>query len=200
MRRLYILFFCLLLLGSIVKLSFSEEYRKYSEPTIDGYKWTSFDRSWKLGFATGFLWGVVTATSEGVGRLQRFASMAIFKTAEVDPKTKEYVDETPGDFLKRLDLSEITSGQIVDGLDNFYKDYRNMTILVEEAIWIVKLEIRGAPQEFIDEEARLLRMPKGERFKEWSNLWSKNQAYREAWDKWVYQIPLSVWSPLFGKE
>jgi hypothetical protein len=185
--------------GSIVNLSFSEEDR--GSKSIDGYEWKSWENLPKLNFATGFVWGVMTARWEGVGHLQSFASMAIFKTTEVDPKTKEWVDEAPGNFAKRLDLSEISSGQIVDGLDNFYKDYRNMTVLVQEAIWIVKLEVRGAPQEFIDEEARLLRMPnKGERFKEWSSLWLKNQAYREAWDEWVCQMPLILYSPLFAEE
>ena len=37
--------------------------------------------------------------------------------------------------------------QLVDGLDSFYKDYRNRTIKVHDAVWLVVNEIAGTPQQ-----------------------------------------------------
>ena len=34
-------------------------------------------------------------------------------------------------------LSNRTSGQIVDGLNSFYEDYRNRTIAIDDAVWVV---------------------------------------------------------------
>lgn len=190
MRRLYILFFCLLLVGSIVKPSFSEE-RKGS--TIDGYIWTTRSEVMKSSFIFGFLWGNRQAALAAALSAEDYAFKEFAIAEEIDPKTSELIDEMLGLLDKRLNLSGITIDQILDGLDNFYRDSRNMKIFVEEAIWIVKLEIKGAPQEYIDEEVRLLRMPKGKkRFKEWLRLLEKNQAYREAWEKWNDQIPRGV--------
>lgn len=35
----------------------------------------------------------------------------------------------------------------MDGLDSFYKDYRNRTIKVHDAVWLVVNEIAGTPQQ-----------------------------------------------------
>ncbi|MGH9822017.1 MAG: hypothetical protein ACREDR_01990 [Blastocatellia bacterium] len=43
-------------------------------------------------------------------------------------------------------MSEVTAGQVREGLDRFYKDYRNRRILVQNAIWLVLNSIAGKPQ------------------------------------------------------
>jgi hypothetical protein len=40
-------------------------------------------------------------------------------------------------------LSGITNGQVTDGLDSFYGDYRNRRILVFNAVWVVLNTISG---------------------------------------------------------
>lgn len=47
-------------------------------------------------------------------------------------------------------FTNVTSLQISDGLTDFYKDYRNRSILVSDAIWPVVKEIAGDPQSDID--------------------------------------------------
>jgi hypothetical protein len=47
-------------------------------------------------------------------------------------------------------LAHVTVGQQVEGLDVFYKDYRNRKILTINAIWIVLNEIAGTPRSTID--------------------------------------------------
>lgn len=180
------------------KMREGEEFR------LDGYKWTSLnkakDKIWKLGWAIGFYDGVNQAAIESIGSLIVPGFTVQGTIFEVDPTIKERVGRTADLLRKKLDFSGITFSQMVDGLDNFYKDYRNMTVLAQEAIWIVKLELRGAPQDFIDEEARILRMPGGKRYNECSSLLEKNQAYRKAWQKWGNQIPAILWPPLSTKE
>ncbi|MFQ5867977.1 MAG: hypothetical protein ACE5IT_08325 [bacterium] len=77
-----------------------------------------------------------------------------------------------------------------DGLEKFYEDSRDKRVLTREAIWIVKLEGKGAPQEFIDEEARILGMPIGERAEKWPTLLEENQAYKKPGRNGVMSCPL----------
>lgn len=53
-------------------------------------------------------------------------------------------------FSARYFGENVTSGQFVDGLDAFFKDFRNRSILVSDAIWVVSNQIAGTPQEKID--------------------------------------------------
>ena len=43
-------------------------------------------------------------------------------------------------------LKNITSSQIADGLDNFYEDFRNRSILLSNGVWIVLNMIAGKPE------------------------------------------------------
>jgi|GEM_PF-1484208 len=53
--------------------------------------------------------------------------------------------------------SGMTLGQMVDGIDEFYKDYRNRLISVENILRMVKMQIDGKSQAEIDSLARSLR-------------------------------------------
>jgi len=69
-------------------------------------------------------------------------------------------DKQAGDALSRVaksysELSQryfrnVTVGQLVDGLDVFYSDFRNRTIRVHDAIWLVVNQIAGTPQEELE--------------------------------------------------
>jgi len=69
-------------------------------------------------------------------------------------------DKKAGDALKRVSNSydeylakyfkNVTNGQIVDGLDSFYADFRNRSISVNNAAWLVVNQISGTPKEQIE--------------------------------------------------
>ncbi len=43
-------------------------------------------------------------------------------------------------------LNNVTSGQLIDGLNSFYSDYRNRRIRVQVAVWLVASSIAGTPE------------------------------------------------------
>jgi hypothetical protein len=47
-------------------------------------------------------------------------------------------------------LSHVTAGQIQDGLNTFYADYRNRRITVDHAVWLVLSGIAGTPQDELE--------------------------------------------------
>jgi len=42
-------------------------------------------------------------------------------------------------------LNNVTNNQIADGLDSFYEDFRNHSIVVSKGVWIVLNMISGKP-------------------------------------------------------
>lgn len=186
MRRLYILLFCILFVGLIAKPCFNEEGKVL---WVDGYTWGSWTDPIKAGWVVGFCEGVDKAILEGKGFLSAGEFISRLAPEVTESQLKERRLKLIDLFAKALDLSGITYAQMIDGLDKFYKNYRNKEVLTRRAIWIVKLEVKGAPQEFIEQETRLLRLPPAERAIKHLTLLEENQAYKETYEKWGDQIP-----------
>jgi hypothetical protein len=53
-------------------------------------------------------------------------------------------------FYSEKFLKDVTNGQLADGLDVFYKDYRNRKILIHNAVWLTLNAIAGTPQADLD--------------------------------------------------
>lgn len=79
----------------------------------------------------------------------------IKKYGNADPAVGKAVASYDG--LETKYLTSVSSLQVSDGLTEFYKDYRNRSILVSGAIWPVMKEIAGDPQSDIDSLVRNLR-------------------------------------------
>lgn len=196
MRRLYILLFCILFVGLIAKPCFGEEVKRL---TVDGYEWESWTESWKAGWVIGFYEGIEQAGLETSWSLMLCAMGVGRKLAGTVEGTKEVEDEVFNEFEERTLGGKGTYGQMVIGLDEFYKDYRNKKVLVREASFIVKLELKGAPQEFIEEQTRIFRMPWEDRKEAQKSLLEENQEFKRAWERWGKYLPLSVIPLLSGE-
>ena len=55
-----------------------------------------------------------------------------------------------------VDVNQFPASELVDGLDHFYKDYRNRNILVDDALNYIADELRGAPDDKL--KATLLKL------------------------------------------
>ena len=67
-------------------------------------------------------------------------------------------------------------------------------IPAREAIYIVKLQIKGVPEEFIEQEKRLLRIPLFERDDERKALLAKDEEYKISHKKWSKYLPWGLGS------
>jgi len=186
MRKLYILLFCILLMVAIASPCFSEE------AGIDGATWESWSESMKLGWVVGFMAGINQASMETYIFLVDFANTVRVKLAGKVKGIVEIADKTNELFVEKISLFKLNYSQLVIGLDKFYQDDQNKKILVKEAIYIVKLELMGAPQEFIEQQIKILRIPIEYRMKEQTSLWDSNPEYRKAWEKWGKHFPFGV--------
>lgn len=124
------------------------------KPNWDGYWWASMTSSFKLGWVTGYAKAMDSA-----------AAIQISTCASNMPMYKEkYPNLDPKDIFQKmcasnteLDYDGVSMGQFVDGIDAFYKDYRNKQLEVGWAIQYVRDEIKGKPAQELDAELALWR-------------------------------------------
>ena len=110
---------------------------------VNGYAWGEKTLSQKVEYVDGYTAGM------GAARILMGEVLYVKKIK------LETADATP--VIDFMDFSGATYGQYVDGLDEFYKDFRNKRILFRFAIQYVRDQIRGKPQGELEKRVESLR-------------------------------------------
>jgi hypothetical protein len=100
----------------------------------DGNWWRNLKDTSKVFFMTGFFDGMVMGNE--------FSYWGVEKD---DINTATNVASSYSKYADKY-LTNVTSGQLVDGLDTFYSDFRNRRIKVSNGVWIVVNQIAGKPE------------------------------------------------------
>src|SRR5258706_10068116 len=106
----------------------------------DGNWWLYTDKTIRLGYVVGFL--------DGVHLGQRFSYWKLVDDAESEPCLKKVL--LASSEYENKYLSNVKIVQLNDGLNDFFSDYKNRRIEVDDAIWLVLNGIAGTPQEKLD--------------------------------------------------
>lgn len=121
-----------------------------ADKPLDGIWWSQMSPAFKLGWVGGYAKAMDLA-----GTLQMAAC-----AAEMPMYQKQFPDVDAKEILQRMCLSNkafdydgITMGQFVEGMDAFFKDYRNRQLEVGWAIQYVRDEIKGKPTQELEAEA-----------------------------------------------
>jgi hypothetical protein len=121
---------------------------------LDGYSWEKLDASFKLGWVSGYAKAMDFAG--GIQMSTCASNMPLYQ--------KEWPNLDPKDILDKMCLSDtqfdydgIAMGQLVDGIDAFYRDYRNKQLEVGWAIQYARDSIKGKPAQELDAEVALWR-------------------------------------------
>jgi hypothetical protein len=108
----------------------------------DGSDWKQYSQSYKIGWIDGF----VTAMSDA--QINTAGLCAFQLNLRVDSaEGKACTAEAQG-----FNFEMIKYGQFLDGMDAFYKDFRNMEYPINWAMTIVRDQINGRPAEDIEKE------------------------------------------------
>lgn len=123
-----------------VCLGFASSAYAQGSPTIDGNWWNSRERTAKNYILLGFIQGMELG--------KRFSQWQGVQ----GNKIQGWVVETNDFYLKYFDayVAEKPMSQFVDGLDDLYKDFRNRSIDLPSALWVVMNQIAGKTQPEID--------------------------------------------------
>ena len=102
----------------------------------------------------------------------------IYTRKEVD-MVLEYDRLSRNSTLLNHAITGITNGQIVEGLNQLYSDFKNRQINLREAIYVVKKQIKGASDEEIQTILEWLRTNSNER--DFSKLYYKDKMGETKW-------------------
>lgn len=106
----------------------------------DGNWWNQESNEHKVYFMAGFF--------DGMDLGNNFSYWGMSEKGKDggcdDQAVRSYNDQS------RKFFPNVTNVQLVEGLDTFYKDYRNRSIRIKNAVWLVVNGIAGTPQDKLD--------------------------------------------------
>lgn len=130
------------ILLAVILLMSSSLWCRNSVGTADGSDWKQYSQSYKVGWIDGF----VTAMSDAQTGTAFLCALQL-KLRLDSPEEKACTGEAQG-----FNFEMIKFGQYLDGMDAFYKDFRNTDYPINWAMKIVRDQIRGRPAEDIEKE------------------------------------------------
>jgi hypothetical protein len=163
------LIFCFLLFS----VAFSADKQEIS--SMDGTDWTEWTLLQKHSFVSGFISGAHYVLRNNTQRQDdKYDSdkaskvfVAYILPDEKKPKNTfsrtevglllDNQTEGLNTGLYRYAIFEITNGQLVEGLNAFYGDFKNKQVKLWDAIYVVKKQIKGASTEEIEAVLQFLR-------------------------------------------
>jgi negative regulator of sigma E activity len=109
----------------------------------DGRWWDKLNQGQKLAYVAGFIDG--TGYSVTLLTVATLNAMADPKTGKFNAERAEVAKATSLGTVQALkdNLSNLTAGQVVQGLDATYSDYRNQGISVLDCAYVVIYAIKG---------------------------------------------------------
>jgi len=145
----------------------------------NGTAWNDFDEIMKIFYVYGAIsssyyitWGATRnrfeydeKENEQIDKLQE---VVLFKPDKNRRFTRDEMElfsksmfnlsvDIGNGFLVRHKMPDNTNGQIVAGLNELYKDFKNTNIFIPEAIYVVKKQINGSSSEEIEAILQYLR-------------------------------------------
>ena len=106
----------------------------------DGNWWLEQQPQAKYSYVSGFVDGMFLGRDIGIWN---------FMDDKGKKECVQSVEDSHKYFWEKY-FDNLTNGQIADGLDDFYKDYRNRKIEVHGAIWLVVNAIAGTPKDELE--------------------------------------------------
>jgi len=157
------LIFCILIFSIVFISEASTEKKDILED--DGTDWIDYPDLARSAYVNGFIAGVDVAGGK----------FYVFR----DSLKSEVYKEEYNKSLNEIALFKITVGQITDGVDAFYNDFSNRRIKTVDAIYIVKMQIKGKDPELIDSQIRYLKMQPIDK-EIYDKCWKEYFAFRDA--------------------
>lgn len=121
------------------------------ESPSDGNYWRMVNISQKAAFIHGFILASSLVSSAII------ADTIFYLEEHYNKKVTAKEEDILSSETKKFPLSEwryaitdIKNGQIVDGLNILYEDFKNRNIKIFDAIYVIKKQIRGTPPEDIE--------------------------------------------------
>jgi hypothetical protein len=119
----------------------------------DGNWWLRQEKYVKTIYAIGF--------SDGMDLGNRFSYWKYLNGTKAQQGCAVQAVDSYREYSQKY-FGNVTAGQLSDGLDSFYADYKNRRILVSNAVWLVANGIVGTPEEKLNKMIESWRQNSGD--------------------------------------
>ncbi len=118
----------------------TKELKPYRGETLNGNWWKDQDEQTRLMFMLGFFKGMPLG-----GKLSFWKDYNMDKPQASAQKAIESYSEYANKYFNGVDIFKH-----INGLNEFYSDHRNRTIMIDDAVWLGANKIAGMPQNEFD--------------------------------------------------
>ena len=134
-------------------LSMSPEAEAQTSDRRDGTWWRGLEPSERLMLVIGFL--------DGIELGNKFSYWGLITNGIV--KDQACFNTVKDSFLGYADryFKNVTAGQLSDGMTAFYADYRNRSLTIPDAVWLVLQGISGVPADELEKKTENFRKHPG---------------------------------------
>jgi hypothetical protein len=108
------------------------------EDVLRGSAWRDYSEQFKGGYITGYIHAMGLAQFDFLTTCMSIKDVEAHKVCHSN--------------MQSLDFDSITVGQFLDGMNKFYKDFRNLQVPLTMAMGLVRDEIRGRSEEDVQKE------------------------------------------------
>lgn len=144
MKKRILLIFIILILLCVNSITQRQQKPKIG---FNGYDWEEFDTPTKLGYFPGLQHGFLVATREFIREVRKHQLL-----------TEDEIQKIKEAFEKKFYFWGATYGQMVEGVDELYKDYSNKTITIHSLVTLVCKRVGGKlSSEDMEKELQKLR-------------------------------------------
>ena len=113
------------------------------ESVLTGSAWKGYSEQFKGGYVTGYIEAMGYAQISSAG-----TCMWIDNPKDRNARASKACISNAQSF----DFDSITVGQLLNGMNTFYKDFRNLQVPLTMAMRLVRDEIRGRSEEDVQKE------------------------------------------------
>jgi hypothetical protein len=136
------------LLVLLLTSSISDPHQTGGEIVRNGYWWQWMSQAFKLGFISGYILGQSSAVE--IIEIRCIDERSNPKSGITNAVLDEYAKEKTVTLF--ADYGNIRYGQLVEGTDEFYKDFKNKNIQVPAALHYVRDQLKGVDSKELEQE------------------------------------------------
>lgn len=125
------------------------------QDTDNGYWWIKQSETYKLGFVNGYTFAMALAADTAFFRCLAEKNGGVIP--EKLPADDVWMPCEENKTRTHFIFNGIRLGQLVEGVDEFYKDFRNKGVKVSAAIFYVRDELKGKPAKELADELEVYR-------------------------------------------
>ena len=126
-----------------------------SQEPHNGFWWVSKSETFKLGFVSGYVSAMIHA-ADNIS-LRCIAEKNGGVLPEKVPSDAVLKECTENPTVSLFDFDGIRFGQLQEGVDEFYKDFRNKGVYVEATMGYVRDQLKGKSEKELQEELNVYR-------------------------------------------